>query len=101
MFLTEVERDFARSDSLPTLSERNGAEVIGFHNISVNGHVGFQCVAAVTDPCVIDEDVYVSVTAEDLLGSLSHAVRFGQVEDDSAGSESLQGGKKLNVALFH
>lgn len=49
------------SNSLPTLSERNGTKVIGFHNISLNRHVGVQYVATVTDSCIINEDIYMSV----------------------------------------
>jgi len=51
--------------------------------------VGVQYVAAVTDSSVIDEDVHMPVTLQDLLRSSVHCGGVRQVEGDGAGSVSL------------
>ena len=51
--------------------------------------MGIQYVATVTDSSIIDEDIHLSVTFQDLLSSSVHCVYVSQVEDDSAGSVRL------------
>lgn len=51
--------------------------------------MGIQYVASVTDSGIIDEDIHLSVTFQDLLSSSVHCVFHSQVEDNSVGSVSL------------
>lgn len=53
--------------------------------------MGIQYVATVTDPGIVDEDVRLAVTFQDLLRSSVHRVCVSQVEDDGAGSVRLVG----------
>lgn len=91
----------SRLHSSLTLSKSNGPKVICFHNIPVNWNVGIQYVATVTDSSIINEDIHLSVTFQDLLCSSVHRVRVSQVKDDGAGSVSLLVGQKRAAWLFH
>lgn len=76
--------------ALLTLCQGNRPKIISFHNVPLNGNVGVQYGATVTDSRVIDEDVHVAVTFEDLLCSSVHRVSVSQVEGNSNGSVSLR-----------
>lgn len=78
-----------RPHSSLTLSESNGSKVICFHNISLNWNVGIQYIATVADSSIVDEDIHLSITLQDLLCSSVHCVCVSQVKDNRAGSVSL------------
>lgn len=73
-----------------TLGESNGTEVIGLHDISLNRDVGVQNVATVTNACIIDEDVYMTMALQNVLSGPGNQSCVGEVKGDSAWSKSLK-----------
>lgn len=67
----------------------------------MNRKVGIQYAATVTDSSIINEDIHLSVTFQDLLCSFVHCVCVSQVKDNSAGSVSLVGKQNKTKQLFH
>lgn len=90
-----------RPHSSLTLSESNGPKVICFHNISLNWNVGIQYIATVADSSIVDEDIHLSITLQDLLCSSVHCVCVSQVKDNSAGSVSLVVEQNRTKELFY
>lgn len=78
-----------------TLSESNRTEVIGLHDISLNRDVGVQNVATVTNACIIDEDIYMTMALQNVLSGPGNQSCVGEVKGDRAWSISLKKDKNL------
>lgn len=52
--------------------------------------MGVQDVATVTNACIVDEDIDMTVALQNLLGGAGNHRGVGEVKGDSAGSVSLK-----------
>lgn len=52
--------------------------------------MGVQDVATVTNACIVDEDIDVTVALQNLLGGAGHQRCAGEVKGDRAGRVSLK-----------
>ncbi len=73
-----------------TLCKSNRTEVVSLHDISLYWYMGVQDVASITNACIVDEDIDMTVALQNLLSGAGNHRCVGEVKGDSAGSVSLK-----------